>query len=180
MESPVLEALYNGDRAGALEAAKDRELDVFEAAALGRSTRLAELLESDPALSESITEDGFTPLHLAAFFGADRDTAVALLEAGADPDEVAPNGSGLRPINSAAAAGNREVVAVLLDRGADVHAAQRGGYTALHSAAARGDLELIELLLDAGADPALESDDGETAAAIALERGHEQAARRLA
>ncbi len=47
---------------------------------------------------------------------------------------------------------DRAAVNALLDRGADVNAAQRDGATALHFAAEGDDLPLIDLLLDAGAD----------------------------
>ena len=46
--SELLEALYRGDRNRVDEVlAGDPELDVFEAAALGRSDRLGRLLEQD-------------------------------------------------------------------------------------------------------------------------------------
>ena len=48
--TPVREALYRGDRAAAEAAADQVELDVFDAAALGRIDRLRELLDADPAL----------------------------------------------------------------------------------------------------------------------------------
>ena len=67
----------------------------------------------------------------------------------------------------------------LIERGADVEAAQHGGYTPLHSAAANGNDELVTLLLDGGADPARLTDDGHTAAALATERGHVDLGRRL-
>src|SRR5688572_17895147 len=38
-------------------------LDVFEAAALGETSRLLELLEADPALVTAWSADGFTALH---------------------------------------------------------------------------------------------------------------------
>ncbi|MFL5334696.1 MAG: ankyrin repeat domain-containing protein, partial [Geminicoccaceae bacterium] len=117
MDSQVLAALYDGDRDTALAAADGRELDIFEAAALGRCQRVLALVAADPALAQALSEDGFTPLHLAAFFAAGTDAALALLDGGADPNAAATNGSELRPINSAAAAGNRELVALLLDRG---------------------------------------------------------------
>jgi ankyrin repeat protein len=66
-------------------------------------------------------------------------------------------------------------VALLLARGADVDAAQRGGYTPLRSAAANGDLARIGLLIDA----ARLTDDGKTAGALANKRGHPEIARRL-
>ncbi len=45
------------------------DLDVFEAAALGDSARLRTLLAGDHRLANAQSSDGFTPLHLACFFG---------------------------------------------------------------------------------------------------------------
>ena len=52
--------------------------------------------------------DGFTPLHLAAFFGG-ADAVRAILARGADPDADADNPPGVRPIHSAAAVGDHRV-----------------------------------------------------------------------
>ena len=45
-----------------------------------------------------------------------------------------------------------EIVGVLIEKGANVHAATRHGFTALHFAAREGDLESARLLLAAGVD----------------------------
>src|SRR5687767_1894599 len=77
-ETPVLEALYYG-QPGALDVLLEHaaELDIFEAAALGRASRIGELLDRDATLLTARSQDGYTPLHLAAFFG--RTDAVRLL-----------------------------------------------------------------------------------------------------
>ena len=49
--------------------ATEPELDVFDAAALGRDRRLREHLDREPALATATSGDGGTALHLAAFFG---------------------------------------------------------------------------------------------------------------
>lgn len=176
--SLVVRALYRRRRA-ALEAllAAGPELDVFEAAALGRGERLAGLLAADPALARSRSADGFTPLHLAAFFGAP-ESAALLLRAGAEVNDVALHAMRVTPLNSAAAARHREVAEMLLDHGADVEACEHG-FTPLHSAAHNGDLDLTELLLVCGADPVRRTADGRTALDLALEAGHAEVAERL-
>ena len=63
-------------------------LDVFDAAAVGRTRGLEELLAADDGLAKGWSPDGFTPLHLAAFFGQE-DAARLLLEHGADANVVA-------------------------------------------------------------------------------------------
>jgi ankyrin repeat protein len=158
--SAVLQARYHG-HAWAAERLADAlpELDLFEAAALGHSDRVAELVSASGDAVRAVAGDGFTALHLAAFFGQLEATAV-LLEHGAAPDAVAGNGSLLRPLHSAATGGHAAIVGLLLERGADPNARQHGGYVPLHSAAGRGDEVSVRLLLDHGADPNLRADDG--------------------
>ena len=58
-------------------------LDVFDAAAVGRTRGLAELLDAEPDLVRARSQDGSTALHLAARFDQ-RDAVELLLERGAD------------------------------------------------------------------------------------------------
>ena len=142
------------------------ELDVFEAAALGDSNRLRQLLREQPDSICSFSNDGFTPLHFASFF-SQLEAAEALLEHGADPNAVATNVTKLAVINSAAASGNAELVKMLLREGANPDSQQEGGYTALHSAAHSNNSEMVQALLDAGANPSIRTNDGKTAADMA-------------
>jgi ankyrin repeat protein len=154
-------------------------LDIFEAAALAEEESCgAALLAADPGRARAWSGDGFTPLHLAAFFGRE-PMARLLLAHGADPDAVARNPMAVRPLHSAAACPARGIVAMLLDAGADVNARQHGGWTALHAAAMSGDLPLAERLLGRGADPGLANDDGKTPLDLAVERQHAAVAEAL-
>jgi ankyrin repeat protein len=177
--SPVLAALYERDVARAREAAAGRELDIHEASALGDARRVEELLAADPATASAVAPDGFTALHLVAFFSGDAAIAKALVAAGAPVSQPAGNDLRVTPLNSAAAAGSRAVAAVLLEAGANADAPQAGGYTALHSAAANGDAPLAELLIANGAHAARAADDGRTPADFADDRGHPALAARL-
>jgi uncharacterized protein len=177
--SPVLAALYERDTERARAAADGRALDLHEAAAIGDRARVEELLRADPAGAAAPTPDGFTALHLAAFFSRDAEIARALVAAGAAVDVHADNDMRVTPLNSAAAADAREVAAVILGAGADADAAQAGGYTALHAAAANGDAALVDLLIAHGAQPGRAADDGHTPADLADERGHPELADRL-
>lgn len=125
----------------------------LEAAALGETA----LLEGADLSVRS--GDGFTPLHLAAFF-AGPETVRAILAAGASADADAVNRFKGRPIHAAAAAGDNESVAALLEAGANPNVQQEGGYTPLHTAAHANDRALVELLLAHGANPALADDEG--------------------
>jgi ankyrin repeat protein len=152
--SELLSLLYQGKREEAvayLATDPPPVLDIFEAAAAGSHPRVAELLRGDEALAQAWTDDGFTALHLACFFGTP-DAALDLLEAGADPNVASRNDMGVRPINSAAAGREPfDIVRLLLDRGADIDGTQTSGHTALDEARIRGEQQLIDLLTTRGA-----------------------------
>jgi ankyrin repeat protein len=177
--SALMLARYRSERAtmDALLAA-DPELDVFEAAALGYLDRLRERLDEDPGRATAFSPDGFTALHLAAYFGK-TEVARTLLVAGAPVGAYSQNEIHVQPLHSAASGRHHEVCRLLIAAGADVNAKQRHGYTPLHSAAQSGDAELVELFLSAGADPSAARDGGETAADTAEAAGHIDVARRL-
>ena len=77
-----------------------------------------------------------------------------LLDAGADPNEFAPDG--FTPLTLACFFKRPEAARLLLDRGADVHQRARNEniqVLPIHSAAADGgSVEIVRMLLDAGAD----------------------------
>ena len=85
-ESPLMTALYRGHH-DIVDAVIDAgaEIDVFAAAATGRMADLRRTTTG--ATVNSCAYDGWTPLHLAAFFG-NLDAARFLLEAGADVHTV--------------------------------------------------------------------------------------------
>jgi ankyrin repeat protein len=177
--TPVMKALYHRRRelVGAIRAVAP-EADVFEAAALGDETRLATLLAADPGLARAWSADGGTALHFAAFFGRP-GCARRLLAAGADPSVHAPRFGNVAPLHSAVAARAPEIVAMLLDAGADPNARQSHAYTALHGAAYHGLTDIARALLAHGADPALLDDDGLDPAALAGKQGHPEFAAEL-
>jgi ankyrin repeat protein len=158
--SAILRARYHG-HAWIAERLADAvsELDVFEAAALGRAARVEEAVGADPEVVRAEAADGFTALHLAAFFGQ-LEVAAVLLEHGAAVDAEAGNRSHVQPLHSAAAGGHAAIAALLLERGADPNARQQGGFVPLHSAAARGDQVTARLLLEHGAEADARTDDG--------------------
>ena len=152
-------------------------LDLAEAAAVDDVTQVRSRLAAGAAV-DGRTPDGFTPLQLAAYFGAPA-AAAELIRAGADVDAVAENPMRIRPLHAAAAGRHRDVAVLLIDAGADVNGKQSHGWTPLHSAAANGDGDLVDRLVSAGADPAATNDDGKTAADVATTSGHETIAARL-
>jgi len=162
--SPALAALYDGRRGDAEGLAA--EPDVLEAAALGRLDVLRAELERDPDALSARTPEGFTPLHLAAFFGGGPAVRL-LLAAGAPADADADNQLGVRPLHSATAARDHDAVRALLEAGADPDVRQQGGFTPLLAAVHADDPELTRMLLDHGADRTMAADDGRDPAAMA-------------
>lgn len=149
--SPVRAALYRHNRElvdAVLEASP--ELDVFDAAALGRSERLEELLDAEPGAVNTFSGDGFTPLQLAAYFGQPAVVRL-LLDRGADVGAVSDNGRHIQALHAAVAARDQTAVAALLVAGADPNARQEGGWTPLTAAEHHGDTEIVRLLMDHGA-----------------------------
>ncbi len=145
------------------------DLDVFEAAALGDNPQLVSLLEKDRDLAQALSSDGFTPLHLACFFGQ-IEAAKTLIDHRADPNAVSP--SRIAVIHSAAASRNAALLKLVLQAGANPNLQQQGGYTALHEAAMHNSVERAQALLDAGADRSIRSDAGLTAAEMAANEGN--------
>jgi uncharacterized protein len=149
------------------------ELDIFEASALNKRNRAAELLSLDPEQAKAYSPDGYTALHLACFFGHP-NLAEMLLRYGADSNARSRNAMSVTPLHSAAAARKQRSVEWLVEYGADINAAQQGGWTALHEAARQGNTEMAEYLLSKGADPMKKSDEGKVPADLANEKGHQQ------
>jgi len=177
--SALMQALYRQrkDMVELLRRARP-DLDIFEAASLGRADLVEEMVDRDPRLANARSGDGFTPLHFAAFFGED-SVARLLLEHHADAGAVANNPMQVTPLHSAAAARNLAIVRSLLEHGAPVNARQQKGWTALHAAAQHGDKPMVEVLLKHGANPNAKNDEGRTPDEVAEEKGHIDVAERL-
>jgi ankyrin repeat protein len=169
--SPVLIAQYHhkGDVVALLLAAGP-VLDLFDAASVGATARVAELLDQDPSRVNAYSSDGFFPLGLAAFFGHP-ETVRLLLRRGADAAQVATNPMRIQSLHAAVASKNAEIVRLLVEAGAPVNVQQHKGWTPLHETVHSRNVELTRYLLAHGADPKLQNDEGKSAIGLAADQG---------
>lgn len=157
-----------------------RPYDACEAAALGDLKQLNEALDRNADLISRRSSDGWTPLHLAGFFGRD-ECAAFLIDNGAPLNAMSTNATRNTPLHAALAGNtNPTLVRRLVFAGADVSARGETGVTPMHLAASRGDTVLCELLIARGADPQAHMDDGTTPGELATKRGHHELGEMLA
>ena len=131
-ESPLMAALYRG-HSEIVEAIIEAgaEIDVFAAAATGRTDDLRRTLGAETI--NGVAYDGWTPLHLASFFGH-LETVRILLDEGAAVGAVSRNSLSNTPLHAATAGRHADVALLLLANGADPAALDAGGYTPLQIA----------------------------------------------
>jgi quinoprotein dehydrogenase-associated probable ABC transporter substrate-binding protein len=151
------------------------------------------LVAAGADLEESV-DGGFGPLSLAIESGKFL-AAKALIELGANvnaaagTDRVTPImvtasqlavGEAAKEIERRQGLRSTDIATALVERGANVNAANVHGITPLMIAAARGNIPMLGLLLEAGANPNLKSEAGKTASDIARENLNEDAAKSIA
>ncbi|HEU4387618.1 MAG TPA: sigma-70 family RNA polymerase sigma factor [Blastocatellia bacterium] len=158
--------------------------DIHEAAAIGQTERVTELLREDAARLDAYSEEGFTPLALAAHYGH-QETTKYLLERNANPSIVSRHPLGVTPLHAALFGRQIETARLLIEHDSDVNARRggkgwpRAGWTALHYTAGYGFVELIGPLLARGADLEARDDEGRTPLDVAVEEKQDQAAEML-
>jgi len=126
------------------------------------SPKVAAVLLDSPALNvDAANAMGETPLMMAALKGR-LDWAKKLIERGAKVQKP-----GWSPLHYAATGPNTELLALLLDRGADINALAPNQNTPLMMAARYGTEENVKLLLQRGANKTLINDRNLSAADMA-------------
>ena len=148
---------------------------------MSTSPLLQALYEGRAADVEQLrAESGELDLFEASALG-DVQRLLELLDAGADPNEFAPDG--FTPLTLTAFFKHPEAARLLLERGADVHQRARNEQIQvlpIHSAAADGgSVEIVRMLLDAGADVNATQPGGFRAIDAARQDGNEELERLL-
>ena len=175
-ESAILTAVYYRQKEIVnLLVARGAPLDLFEACAAGEIERVERLLDGGAAAINAYSGDGWTPLHLAAFFGHTK-IAEALLAHDADVAARSRNTNGNTPLHAALVGNHKFVAGVLIGRGADVNAADAAGWRPLHLAAANNNLDAMKALIAQGADIGAANGEGKSALSLTQEKNHREAA----
>ena len=173
-DSAILTAVYHHQKEIVnLLVARGAALSLFEACAAGEIERVERTL--DASTINTYSADGWTPLHLAAYFGHPTITEM-LLAQGADVTARSRNSNGNTPLHAALAGNHKLVAGLLIGRGADVNAADANGWHPLHLAAANNNLDAINALIAQGADVTAGNGEGLTPLSIAQEKNHREAA----
>jgi len=175
-DSAILTAVYHRQKEIVnLLVARGATLTLYEACAAGELERAERLVDADPSSVNSYSPDGWTPLHLAAFFGYPKIVELLL---GHDGDVLARsrNTNGNTPLHAALASNHAFVAGLLLGAGGDVNAPDAAGWRPLHIAAANNNLDSMASLVAQGADVTAANREGQTALSLAQEKNHREAA----
>jgi ankyrin repeat protein len=175
-ESAILTAVYHRQKEIVnLLVARGAALTLFEACAAGEYDRTERALAGGSLSVNEFSSDGWTPLHLAAFFGHVK-VAELLLAHDADVTARSRNTTGNTPLHAALAGNHKLVAGLLIGRGADVNATDTAGWRPLHLAAANNNIDAIKQLIAQGADVHAPNGEGLTSLTLAQEKNHREAA----
>ena len=175
-DSAILTAVYHRQKEIVnLLVARGAPLTLFEASAAGEVERVERLLVEDASRLNTYSGDGWTPLHLAAFFGH-ANIVELLLAQGADVTARSRNPNGNTPLHAALAGNFKLVAGLLIGRGADVNATDAAGWQPLHLAAANNNMDAIAALIAQGADVSAANGEGLTPLSLAQAKNHREAA----
>jgi len=175
-DSAILTAVYHRQKEIVnLLVSRGVTLTVFEACAAGEFDRVERLLADDPSSIAGFSLDGWTPLHLASFFGHGK-IAEFLIGRGADVRARSTNTNGNTPLHAALAGNHKFVAGLLMGAGADVDAADGEGWRPLHIAAFNNNLDAMKTLIAQGADVNAVNREGKSALSLAQEKNQREAA----
>jgi ankyrin repeat protein len=175
-DSAILTAVYHRQKEIVnLLVSRGASLSIFEACAAGEFERVERLLREHAASANGYSADGWTPLHLAAFFGHAK-IAELLLAHDADVFARSRSANGNTPLHAALAGNHKFVAGLLIGHGADVNATDAQGWRPLHLAAANNNMDAIKALIAQGADVQAANGEAKTALSLATEKNYREAA----
>jgi ankyrin repeat protein len=156
--------------------------ELFKVVQEGDATRLRELLEGEPSLANTENSDGLTPLGFAAHFGQ-KNAVQVLIDYGAAVNAVSHSKLSFIPSNTAlhaaiAGGSSREVIELLIAKGADVNAVDSLYHAPLQACAFEGKVDIAKLLIESGADISRNTGHG-SAMSIAKKHEHHEFAELL-
>jgi len=127
--------------------------DIFAAAIVGQTDKVAAFLKQDPKLINARDSGGKTALHWAALYGQEKVMELLLAEK-ADVNSL--DEDGFTPLHWAATFNQSNAAKVLLANKADTNLkVPKYGWTALRLTVIHGHMATAEALLNGGADPNL-------------------------
>jgi len=127
--------------------------DIFAAAIVGQTDKVAAFLKQDPKLINARDIGGKTALHWAALYGQEKVMELLLAEK-ADVNSL--DEDGFTPLHWAATFNQSDAAKVLLANKADTNLkVPKYGWTALRLTVIHGHMATAEALLNGGADPNL-------------------------
>jgi hypothetical protein len=185
------------ERTAEITTAVSQSREMMAAMKGGDETAVKALLADNPALVNTIAEDGLFAVVTAAYH-QQQGIVQALLEAGANletfeaavvgdldklkenladyPEELnAYSRDGYTPLQLASFFGHEEMVNYLLSEGGDIHAVSQNAMRIqpIHAAAANGNLVILKVLLEKGADVNAKQADDYTPLAQAIQSQNE-------
>jgi ankyrin repeat protein len=178
-DSAILTAVYHRQKEIVnLLVARGATLSIFDACAAGETDRVERLLSESASGAPGVNDyspDGWTPLHLAAFFGHAK-VAELLIAHHADVLARSRGRNGNTPLHAALAGNHKFVAGLLIGHGADVNAPDAQGWRPLHLAAANNNMDAIKALIAQGADVHAPNGEAKTPLSLATEKNYREAA----
>ncbi|WP_395803588.1 ankyrin repeat domain-containing protein [Daejeonella sp.] len=145
-------------------------ITIYEAVALNKLDIIKDALNINPTIINEFSDDGFSLLYLASYFGNENITHLLLLK-GANPNIPSNNVYRIYPLHIAVENKFTMIAKMLIEGGADCSFTQFSGISPLHLAAKNGNIDLLIVLLEAGANVNIKNHDGKSPADLALENG---------